>query len=326
MMSRFFLWTIGLSLLGAFVLWIFSGMAMFRYPGAEFDRGKHAVWAEHAWVEPGRSLEEISAFMRRLATHHVRYVFVHVGPLLPDGSLPEGRFERVRDFVRLARADNARLGHDVDFLGWVGQLRGKIALQDPAVRARAVATGRKLLTISELDGIHYDIEPVAEGDEGFLALLSDTREMMRVLSGTSSKSKLLSVALPETLPEELPRFFFTDTTYRQSANLVDQLVVMTYENSIADPFWYRLLVKYQVIWLTRMVDRTRILIGIPTYDTPSPTFHPEAENIENGILGTLDGLNAWRTRRSAFEGVALYGFWTTSDAEWATFDRLFGIR
>lgn len=291
--------------------------------GSVYNHSTNAVWAAHSWSENPHTPAEVRAFVERLAAHGVRYVFLHVGPLEPDGTIPLERYRALGDFLSMART----YGDRMKFLPWIGQLRGKLPLASLAVRRQVVATAEIFIRDFGMDGIHLDIEPIVDGDSDFLYLLEDMKKMLGTRGG-------LSVALPELIPDHVFRVmrrvmnlksYLSSDYFLKVAGVADQIAVMTYENSIRSGWLYRFFLKHEVIWLTNLLadSHARVLIGLPTYDEESVSFYPEAENIEQGLLGVIDGLNSWRSERAAFEGVALYGEWTTDSGEWAVMERLF---
>jgi hypothetical protein len=264
---------------------------------------------------------EVREFVQQLARHGVKYVFLHVGPIESDGFIPVERYSRLGEFLSVART----YGDRIVFLPWMGQLRSKLPLDRIEVRRNIVSTSKRFIEEYGMAGLHLDIEPIVSGDSDFLFLLEDLKMAM-------GSDKILSIALEEYVPHALYRLaskfievnpFLSIQYVKKIDALADQIAIMTYENSIRSPSLYRYFVRQEVIWMSRVLTHARLLIGLPTYDKASPTFYPEAENIRNGLLGVVDGLNSWKMKRGVFEGVSLYGSWTTDDREWKTFHDLF---
>lgn len=332
------------ALLFIFMAWYFLLGPSDENPGSFFNTGENAIWLEHEWVDQPKSVSEISALVNRLGQSRIQYVYVHVGPIEENGGVSPQRYLYARDFLQTARA----YGDRIQYLAWLGQLRGKIAFQDSQIRLNIAETARKFVQEIGFDGVHYDIEPLFDSDIDFLFLLEETREKI-------GDERLISVALREMVPYFTGRilswFLKLDTFnhplfYQKITDRADQIVIMTYENSIKKPALYRYFVKNELIWLTRILSGTgggdgadrvnsaggrsgaggaggaKIFIGLPTYDQPSLTFYPEAENIENGLLGLISGLNNWRSVRERFAGVALYRYSTTDEKEWKTYQNL----
>lgn len=325
---RVVLWLLAVVLAVAVIAALYFFLPSGWRAGPAYNTFNNAVWLQHEWSEQSHTPNETRALVENLARHGVRYVYVHVGPLARDGTIPAARYAALAEFLSVARA----YGDRMKFLAWIGQVRSKIPLQDSVVRNATVRTAAMFVHDFGMDGVHYDIEPISDDDADFLYLLEDTRKALD--DGQTRERALISVALPELIPNRIFALvkyvmrldsFLSEDDYRRVADRSDQVVVMTYENGFRKPFLYRLFVKYQVAWLTQLVgERTKILVGLPTYDTPTPSFDPHVENIRNGLLGVIDGLNYWQSVRRRFEGIAIYGYWTTDASEWKTVDELWG--
>lgn len=335
-----------------FLAWYFFLGPADKHSGSFFNTGENAVWLEHEWIDRFKTPAEIRGLVERLGKAKIRYVYVHAGPIEENGGVSPERYLFARDFLQTARA----YGDRIQYLAWLGQLRGKIAFQDSHIRLNISETARMFVKDIGFDGVHYDIEPLYDSDIDFLFLLEETREKI-------GQGVIISVALREMVPYFTGRIlswflkldaFNHPSFYQKISRRSDQIVIMTYENSIRRPDVYRYFVKNELIWVTRLLSGddvrgggvdslggegdadsadgrgagagafsgAKIFIGLPTYDKPSLTFYPEAENLENGLLGVISGLNNWRSVRSQFAGVALYRYSTTDEKEWGVFDRL----
>ncbi len=314
---------VGLIFFGLFMVWYMLLGPSNDHPGSFYNRNENAIWAQHAWVDQPHTPTEIRNYVELLGFHGVRDVYLHVGPIDSDGGIPPERYKELSNFLSVSR----QYGDRIRFLAWMGQLRSKLPLQDNAVRRRIVQTAQTLIHDYGMDGIHYDIEPIVDDDTEFLYLLEDTKKAI-------GEDKILSVALPELIPDYVFRLtrkiidlksYLASDYYHDVAERSDQVAVMTYENSIKQAWLYRYFIKNEVIWLTQLFSDldTKVIIGLPTYDKASETFYPDAENIESGLLGVIDGLNSWRSENDSFQGVALYGSWTTDEKEWQTLEKLF---
>lgn len=328
-----FAWAVCFFVVIMMVVWYFVLGPSRHLSGSSFNHQQNAVWAQHAWSDTPHTPEEIRQFVETLATHDVRYVYLHVGPLEPDGTIPPERYKELRNFLRVSHEYSDK----IQFLAWMGQLRSKLPLERLEVRQHVVKTAEIFVKDYGMAGVHYDIEPIVDGDSDFLFLLEDTRKALGAGNGDGSSlagAAIISVALPEMIPDYVFRVarrfmelrsFLASEMYRQIADRANQIVVMTYENSIKSGWIYQYFLKNEIIWITQLLadKSTKILIGLPTYDKPTESFHPEAENIRSGLLGVIDGLNSWRSHVDSFAGVALYGSWTTDDSEWKTLETLF---
>jgi len=253
----------------------------------------------------------------------VQYVFPHLIPFNGAGQLPAHNREQMREFLAVAR----RVAPGMKVLPWVGGLRlgyrrtrpGTLNLADLGQRQRMVAECRGLMD-EGFDGIHVNIEPVDDGNVEFLALLRALRSSVGdgVLSLSATRPGPVSVPLA-------PNFLWTPEYYARVAAVADQVVVMAYDTGLPTPGLYRRYVAYAAGAVTsslvRSKGRARVLVGIPTYDGTGIMHRGGVENAENALLGAVAGLRGLGGG-GTFEGVALYAEWTTDDAEWATYERI----
>jgi hypothetical protein len=210
-------------------------------------------------------------------------------------------------------------------LPWVGGLRvgykrsrpGTIDLGDLGQRQRIVAECRGLMD-EGFDGIHVNVEPVANGDDDYLALL----RALRAAVGTGILS--LSATRPGPMaPAFAPNFFWTADYYARIAETADQVVLMTYDTAIPTPGLYRRYVAYAAAMVTADLarsSRTRVLVGIPTYKDSGLMHRKGVETPENALIGVVSGLRG--RAGGTFEGVALYAEWTTDPEDWAVYERV----
>jgi hypothetical protein len=63
-----------------------------------------------------------------------------------------------------------------------------------------------------------------------------------------------------------------------------------------------------------------IMLGVPTYDDTGVEYHvPRVENLTNALLGIHRGLSQGGEPPRAYQGVAIYCEWETSESEWQHF-------
>lgn len=310
----------GAGLIVLFVAWFFLIGFYADQPGKFFHKGRNAVWLESTWVKDPEKRDNTDELVKTLEKQGINTVFVHAGPIEQDGSIDNDNYTALAKFLESAKA----LNEDINYQAWLGQIRGKIELDDPKVREEISKTVMTLTEIMGFDGVHFDIEPVWDEDAGFVKMLAEVRSKI-------SNEKTISVALAEFIPQIVldtwGRFrkfenHNSEVIYENVAQYADQIVVMVYDTDIDDPWFYRWFIAEQTIRLTKLMDEdTTLLVGIPAYDEVKEGFNPEAENVENAVNGVLRGLNNVRSRESSFEGVAIYRFDEMDEAEWnAYFD------
>ncbi len=286
-----------------------------------FNQDRNAVWLEHRWLEKPHSVEEMEQMFRFLDHHGIVYAYPHLIPFDSAGRLPLHDREQMRAFLASAR----RVAPNMKVLPWVGGLRvgykrsrpGTIDLGDLGQRQRMVAECRGLMD-EGFDGIHLNVEPIANGDDDYLALL----RALRTAVGTGILS--LSATRPGPVaPAFAPNFFWTADYYLRIADAADQVVLMTYDTALPTPGLYRRYVAYAAATVTANLarsSRTRVLVGIPTYDETGLMHRKGVETPENALIGVVSGLRG--RAGGTFEGVALYAEWTTDPEDWAVYERV----
>jgi hypothetical protein len=314
-------------LLGAVVLGVAGYLALAYAPAGDtaahpFNQDRNAVWLEHRWLEKPHTAEQMDALLQSLNGHGIAYAYPHLIPFNGAGRLPVHSREQMRAFLAAAR----RVAPGLKVLPWVGGVRvgytrmkpGTVDLADIGQRQRIVAECRGLMD-EGFDGVHLNIEPIPDGDVLFLALLRSLR--------TAIGGGILSLSATRPGPFALPiapNFLWSPEYYVRVAAEADQLVVMAYDTALPTPSLYRRYLAYAASSMTRNLARSgraRVLIGIPTYDGAGLMHRADVENPENALAGLVAGLRGVGGG-GTFEGVALYAEWTTDDAEWATYERL----
>jgi len=289
-----------------------------------FNQDRNAVWLEHRWLERAHGTDEMEALIASLRSHGIHYVYPHLIPFNAAGRLPVHSREQMRRFLGAARS----VAPDMKVLPWVGGIRvgykrtrpGTVDLADLGQRQRIVAECRGLMD-EGFDGIHLNVEPVDEGNVEFLALLW----ALRTAVGPSGILSLSAIRPgPVSLPIA-PNFLWTPGYYARVAAVADQVVVMAYDTALPTPSLYRRYMTYAASSVTSALlasrSRARVLIGVPTYDETGLMHRAGIETLDNAIPGVVAGLRGLGAG-GTFEGVALYAEWTTDDAEWTAYERL----
>jgi hypothetical protein len=62
-------------------------------------------------------------------------------------------------------------------------------------------------------------------------------------------------------------------------------------------------------------------MGVPTYGDHGFMHRAGVETLENALLGVVAGLRGLGAG-GTFEGVALYAGWTTDEADWVVYERV----
>lgn len=300
-----------------FLFWYFFIGISAGQPGSFYNTGNNALWLEHAWVGEEKTRAEIEELVRKLEDNDIGTVFLHSGPFEADGTIPPETYAFAPYFLEVAREFNA----EIQYQAWLGQRRDAINLDDKEVQHNVAKSAMIMSQLVGFDGVHFDVEPVWDGDLGFIDALRESRELM-------PDDKVISVALAEFIPQSVIwltekshdfKTYNSEVNYLNVAQYADQVVVMVYDTGLHSEWWYRKLVAEQTIWLSRLLEGKQLFVGIPSYEDETRDSDFKVENIENGIIGVIDGLNNVRSEEENFEGVAIYSYWETDESEWETF-------
>jgi hypothetical protein len=300
-------------------------------PGAYYDQQSNAVWIAHAWAGQPQSATDYERLAQLLVREQVRYVYAHVGPLKSDGTIPPSLYPNAAQFVRTMKQRDSRL----QIYAWIGQVAtdggGILDLDDAQVRANIAATARHFTHELGFDGVHYDIEPIHDGDTNFLSLLEATRRAIgdrKAISISAPKWIPAGVLMPVIQPLLHPdQAWWTSGYYTQVSAYVNQIAVMLYGTGATTPAIYELIVKEETAAILSAVARAphpaQVLIGIPTFHDNGRGFSDVAENMTTGLKGVVAGLDATPAGAThVFAGVAIYPLWLTTPADWSQYDHL----
>lgn len=299
--------------------WFLAGQYRGTPAAAARSLGHDALWLGHAWVDGRHDDHDLAVLAARLRAGGFRDVFVHTGPLADDGSLDPALAPQLAWLVHGLHA--ALPGLRVQ--AWLGDLvsAGRLDLANPATRGRIVAAARWVLHVGA-DGVHYDFEPLPDGDPGFLTLLDATGALTR------ARHAVLSVAAEPVEPWPTAQalsgiirpVWWTPGYLRAVADRVDGIAMMTYDTAMPTQTLYGGLVARQArVALDTVPDTVDLLIGPPAYHDRTAQHDPAVETIDVAIRATRLALTDHPGRRNV--GVAIYADFTATDQDWATYQR-----
>jgi|GEM_PF-1257110 len=289
----------------------------------------NAVWMAHKWVGEPHTREEIHSILSTLINNNISLVFLHTGPIDRDGTIPSSRYIHARTFLETAK----EIAPDITFHAWIGQVRDKLALEDPLTIANIAETSVHLVKNIGFDGIHLNIEPM-QSDPVFAMILQNIYTVINTLEGELKREVEVSAAISPIVPElplkllkigdaesffghDLDKTYNSYTYVKQLAQYADYLVLMGYDTSFQDTETYEWFIEQELIFLTHAAPR-KALLGIPSYEDERPNFNPEIENIETALKGVHRGISNMRSDLDDLSGLAIYSRWTTDDSEWET--------
>lgn len=281
-------------------------------------QGRDVLWMGHAWVDGRRDEADLRRLAGRLRDSDIRDVYVHVGPLADDGSLDPALHPEATSFLEGFRASLP----GVRVSAWLGNIVGPDALDltRPAARREVVAAAGQVLRLG-FDGVHYDMEPLPDGDTGYLDLLERTHRL------TDARGAVLSVAAEPVEP--LPRLSditglvrpqYWSTAYLTAvARRVDQVAIMTYDSGMPLESLYGGYVARQTrLALDAVPPDVDLLMGLPAYHEPTIGHHPRAETMAAGTRGVRLAYSGQSRERF---GVAIYVDFTATDQDWRAYQQ-----
>jgi hypothetical protein len=259
--------------------------------------------------QPPPDSAEVRSVGTALARRGFRDLYIHAGPLDAKGGIPARDLPQWRRISSELRA----VMPGVRLFAYVGGLPAKSLGEapdtfdhtDPRMRATVIKTCTDLVHQDGFDGLHYDIEPVQNGDADFLMLLQETRSALH--------GKPLSIAAA----------VWHHTYMREMAPRCDQVALMSYDlrGAAPTPDAYQLAMQQMTEAMCRLFRGSgcKVLMGVATYEEENAFHDPRVENVENGLWGVRRGLLS-SPDASAFQGVALYPHWTMDEADWQQYD------
>jgi hypothetical protein len=287
-------------------------------PAAIPATGGDGLWLGHAWVDGQETSADLSTLVTRVRQDGIRDLLVHDGPLSANGSLDPRLSPRARWLVSTVH----KLLPGVRVQAWLGDLvgPGNLNLDSPATRSRILQSVDQALG-DGFDGIHFDMEPVDSGDQGYLDLLAATHRLTR------ERHKILSIAAEQVEPLSglsVPAGIIAGQSHYWSASYlsalarhVDEVALMTYNTAMPFGATYSGFVRLETgIALRAMPPGVHLLIGLPAYPTALPA-HTGAETVADGIRGVRLALGSSSQPRSI--GVAMYADFTATRADWTAY-------
>ncbi|QYC39740.1 hypothetical protein Nocox_10605 [Nonomuraea coxensis DSM 45129] len=273
--------------------------------------GDDALWLGHMWVDGRRGEADVERLARRLGATGIKDVYVHSGPFAEDGRLDPAKYPNARNFVQWMHKylPNVRVS------AWLGQsVENALDLDDPTSRDNVLA-GVAAVMKQGYDGVHYNFEPVGDGDTEFLDLLDRTRR----------HTGLLSTSVPQIEPYPGLRLtaravlghdkYWSPGFFQQVAARVDQVAVMTYDSGTPARSLYGGHVARQAeLALDLTPAGTHLLIGAPAYHDHGLPWLDAAESVAAAAEGARLALTGHGPRERF--GLALYVDFAATEEDW----------
>lgn len=312
--------------LGAFsVLWIIvlGRGCLFRpkstYPGAHFNKGTNAAWLGVEWVSRPHMSDEVLELAVALAQRQITTVYVYTSYYRPEGTF-NPTYGYAEEFIATLK----NFAPDLNVQMWIGLPLQQMNLHSKAIQGEVIDFCTALVQDAGFDGLHIDPEPVKDGDEAVLTLLDDLRTALGPDATLSIAGRRIWPLFPTVQWPLVGQWSWSASYYQKIARRVDEIAVMVYDSALPTPALYRQWAKFEVIALSRTLvySDVRLFVGIPTSEEATRTHKPTAENMRDGLKGTIAGLNDWATWTNTITGVAIYPYWETDEAEWKVYQSL----
>jgi Glycosyl hydrolases family 18 len=304
---------------GAYLLWN-PGL---RITNGQHDLARNGIWLGHGWLGDDiwfkKNARDASKFRTRavilklkqeLDTHAIQDLFPHLTPTGKDGKIPTVDAIQTKLFLELL--PNKRI------MPWLGGVTGKtVFLNSTSWRKNFISSVKSLLeNYPQFVGVHLDFEPVRNHHVGFLELLTELRAAI-------GSNKLISVATPKpnVIPGFAPDWFWDKSMFLEVAKIADQIVPMLYDTSISLDKPYVALMETWTRDVLTWSNGKEVLLGVPAWDEPSISHHPDVENITNSLRGIHAALEPEMPVNYA--GIALYAHFTMNDSRWKILKREF---
>jgi hypothetical protein len=297
----------------------------------------NALWIGTDWTYQTHEDDYVGRFVRQLDNNQIGTVYARVSELNYDGTWtgrPTGnnQFDEVENVVRTfvsqfkTQAPAKRIYATIHFRVDIGQ-EDNYRLNNPTIREIVADFSRRMVEELNFDGVLLVVEPVwNENSDDFLELLREVRR--------SIGNHQLAVAVPPdwtpvdtTVPQAslIASGTYWEREFKQRVALVgaDEIVVQAYNSYLNQDEDYQGWMAYQageyISMIAELGISTRVVIGIPAYESILPAHDERIENIPNAVLGIQQALTNHPDQASSLYGVALYADWYMDEIKWEQF-------
>ena len=284
-----------------------------------------AAWLGVTWSMDPHDPQQILALAHELKSHGVRDLYVYVSYLKADDTFNR-TFDHAEDFVRQMKA----LVPEMRLLAWIGvpvsqQLANGVTIDNRLALAeiRQTIADFSRFVVSELGfaGVHLNAELVSSGDPMFLLTLQEIRQSLphhAILSTTANPLRLDSART--ALPYPVVAHHWSQEYFRNVAQASDQIVLMAYDSGLVFPRDYLGWISYQAETSQKALNGLpgELIIGLPSSEEWTASHQTQAETLQIAFAGLRSGMG------ERIDGIAIYPFWETDDAEWRLIDSSLG--
>jgi hypothetical protein len=297
----------------------------------------NALWIGTDWTYQTHDEENLGRLVRRLDANQIGTIYARVSELNYDGTWTgrptgENQFDEVEDTIRAfvgqfkTNAPDKRIYATIHFRVDIGQ-EDNYRLGNPAIRQIVADFASRMVNDLQFDGVLLVVEPVwNQNSNDFLELLREVRQ--------SIGNKRLAVAVPpdwtpidETVPQAslIASGTYWEKEFKQRVALVgtDEIIVQAYNSYLNQDDDYQAWMAYQAGEYMSIIGElnisTRVVVGIPAYESLLPAHDERIENIPNALLGVQQALSNHPDYTDTLYGLALYADWYMDELKWEQF-------
>lgn len=275
------------------------------------------AWLGVTWSNDAHDPSELRDLAIKLQAHRVDDLFVYVSYLKADG-----RFNTTYGHATAFVSSMKSFVPEMRLLAWIGVPTPPIPATDETIdsrlhdaEVRRTIADFSRLAVSDLgfDGVHLNIEPVANGDPGFLDTLKDVRARLPGDAWLSTTAHPLRLDSTRTaLPYPRVAHHWSPDYFKRVAERSDQIVLMAYDSGLPFPRDYMYWLTYQTETSANALQDmpSELIIGLPTSEEWTPSHQTQAESLRIALAGLQAGIS------NRVDGIAIYPYWETDDQEW----------
>lgn len=294
---------------------------------SDIAAGPNAIWIGTQWTYDYPGDEALRAFVQQLREHQIGTVYAWVSLLQPNNAWSDtARLNQIKTFIQQFKAAYP----DANLYGWLSidalGTDGSSRLGDANVQKIIADFSQRMTNEFRFDGVVLNVVPVLDGDENYLSLLRQVR-------GSIGANSLLAAAVPPDwtpvnvgipLPPRIAPGTVWEEAYKQRVALIaDEMIVTAYNSGFSNPEDYSTWMAYQVRAFANAIatleSSTRLLIGVPAYESQPPAHDAAVENIDTAAAGIRDGIKQAGDAGAVVRGVAVYAEWQMTDQDWSRF-------
>ncbi|HCT75413.1 MAG TPA: hypothetical protein DGG94_20595 [Micromonosporaceae bacterium] len=282
--------------------------------------GNDAEWLGHAWVDGRKGQSDVDVLAAQLRGTGIRDLFVHAGPFSDDGSLDPAIRQQA---AWLTKALHTALP-GVRVQAWLGAhpLPDELHLHSEETRAAVLIAVGQIID-DGFDGIHYDFEPVDDGNDELITILRETRALARQRHVMLSVSAIHGEPWPgmaacvTLMPGRSA--LWSGGYLRRVALEVDQVAVMAYDTTLPTGAAYGGYVRRVTeIAIAVVPPEVTLFIGVPAYHDQH-IRHGHGETVAASLRGIRLAWGAKPPERKF--GVAMYVDFAATADDWASYHR-----